>query len=274
MASGPRLVGESRAVDFSTLWMVTRRLRWLVIVVVLMAGCGDGGDQADRQPKLEGTPAAIVGAAVEELGVRTARLGSEAANRELMTGVLGRRGIPADEARCYMDSIIAAAFPDFGELTVFEITTFTTRTDKRATEEQRLAAQACWSDESRKRRQAGELAPDLDVELVRRVGLQVLRISAQEIGLTPEEAGCFAQERYGTLTPDQIRAGLRSEENLKLPTSEDAVKACVDPERVEELAPELGRRIVVQREKERVDRQRTDASINEELRKLMTTTVP
>lgn len=251
---------------------MTRHLSVILVALFVVAGCGD--EQTDRQPKLEGTPAAIVGAAVDELGVRTARLGSVEANRDLLTIVQARRGIPTDEARCYLDSIIPAAFPDFGDLTVYEVTTFLTRTDARATDEQRLTAQACWSDTSRERRRTGELAPDLDVEMVRRVGLEILRLSSREIGLTDEEAGCVAQARYGTLTAEEIRAGLRNEESLDLPTPEDAVKACVDPDRVDKLAPDLGRRIIVQREKDRVDRQRTDASLNEEIRRQLTTTVP
>ena len=248
-----------------------------VVVVAALVSCNDSSTGAGGSTPTTVKPAAdIVATAVDQLGPRTATLGTAEQNRLLLTLVMGSKGVAASEAGCYLDIAEPTLGAAFATLTVTDIFSWLSVTDARLDPAVRSRAEGCFSSESLARKKAGQIDPGLDLAALRTIAVTVTTKDGVAVGLTEPEAECFAQKSYGSLSDDDIRAGFTPGNTKAIRQPVTAIRACVGSGRLAKLAPDLQTRLIDQQRRDQAEHDRVQSSIDAEVQKTLasSTTVP
>ena len=250
---------------------------WISAVVALLGvvSCNDSRSTGSTPTTVK--PAAdIVAAAVDQVGPRTATLGTAEQNRNLLSLVMGSKGVSAADASCYLDIVVPSLGPAFATLTVSDIFSWLSVTDARLDPAVRSRAEACFTQPSLDRRKAKQIDPGLDVAGLRTIAVIVTAKNGVAVGLTPTEAECYGQTSYGTLTDDDVRAGFAPGNTKAIRQPAAAISACVTMARLDRLAPGLQTKLIDQLQRDQAEHDRVQSSIDAEIRKQLasSTTVP
>jgi hypothetical protein len=236
-------------------------------VLLVAASCSDD-PQADEERRTSNPPEEII---VDGLG----RIGNDKAIVQgdeitwLVFSSLGAAGSPQTEGHCLLD--LAQQYlpgePPLDSMTVSDALRIDRTIKKQLDQDQELFAvvDACTSEDSTARQEAGELPDDFDFVIAQDISVVVGRGTAEAMGLTPEEAECYSQTAFGSIPRDEYKAKLIAREVGTLDNRTAAIIECLTPERLDEAALEIEVEILEDNERRAREQQEIQQEINDQL---------
>jgi hypothetical protein len=246
----------------------------LAAAAVALGACGGdaGGDANER--RTSDPPEEVVWYGIEKLGPDKAHLPPDQ-SRALAISFMGTQGIPVPEADCVLAVGVPLVGGDagFAELTIVQVADFR-KTARKATDDEAQKARlaACVSAESDARKKAGELAPDMDLVQARDLAAAGAEQNALAVGLTAEQARCYADGAYASLSADQVRGAITGQLDDSEWDRGAVVVDCLPSDRIDELALQFETELL----QRQADRRKEEQDFQDEVDRLLasTTTVP
>ena len=233
----------------------------MTLALVLLAACNDSDSSGTSATSHE----TAIATAITQVGTHRAKLGSVDLNTAILSLTMSVKGISQTDISCY-EAIAVPAFSGFGALSVFDLTVWLSDTDGRLPVPARESAEKCFSADSIARLKAHQIAPDLDLAVARQVLPQATLAEAISIGMTQAEATCYTGKIYNGLTDSQIHAGIAGSHASDIPDPVKSIRACMTAKRRAALGPVSTRLVTRQRAADQAEHDRTQASIDAELR--------
>jgi hypothetical protein len=237
----------------------------LVLGAALAAGCGSDADTSSASGS-KTSQATSIATAITQVGAHRAKLGTDDLNRSMLSLTMSVKGIGQTDISCYEAIAVPAFGSDFDSLSVFDLVVWLSDTDGRLPLAARESAQQCFSADSVTRLRAKQIAPDLDLAVARSVLPKSTLAEALSIGLTQAEATCYTGKIYNGLTDAEIKAGIAGSHGAGIPDPVKSIEACMTAKRRASLGPASARLVAKQSAADQAEHERTQASIDAELR--------
>jgi len=251
-----------------TLAPVKRVAVAVAVLALAAAACSDDSAGESPERRTSNPPEEIVVDGIGRLGVRTAVIEGDDVIWTAYTG-FGSQGSPQSEVECLFDLARQHLPGDdpLASMIVRDVLRLDRTIKKELNQDEELFAivDACISAESEARKEAGELPADFDFTFAQSSSVVVARVSAVEMGLTPDEAECYATEAFGSLPPPEYEEKARSRELGALEVRTSAITECLTAERLDELALSVEEQILEDNARRAQEEQDLQREINEQL---------
>ncbi len=215
-----------------------RRLAAALVACLLLgavAGCGDeASDEPSDDPGVANPPEKELAALIGDQGALRHRLPTADAVR-FTNVILAARGLDDAARSCAAPAVGSVLEPDAeGNVSVARFGRLVRRLADPGADLAKVV-DGCLSDETRQRIAEERSADDLDLtgflELAHRVGAG----QAEAIGMTPEEAECYADRSLEGVEPEKFARAVVGFEDSQGADPVGAIEACLDRKRLSEL---------------------------------------
>lgn len=208
----------------------------LVVLGIVSLACSGGDGQAAPSTRPPASAPVVVADAIGRYDRDRLRPPSDVAREFVFLTFQTRWGLSTDSAECATERLVeSVGGPErLGDITLGELT------GDENNDAERDAALACANPDDTARMPTRDLAPDLDVQRLRALQIELLSRSAQARGLTGDEASCLADRTWGALSDDDVLALTKGGEPAQALAERlggtEQLEDCVSSSRIEKLA--------------------------------------